>query len=115
MRQARLGDTPMLANELGWYTSGPPGPLLTTQGERADRIRQVVAAAEHTDCNLVALGIHSWVTDQADPADAEDWYGLADPRSGAPNQSGLAYGSAIEAASQSRMSPAAESTEHLCG
>jgi hypothetical protein len=98
MRFAGLGGVPMIVNEVGWYTSGPPGPQLASQAERAERIRRVAAAVYLTDCDVVALGIHSWETAESDPANPEDWYGLANPRTGKPNASGVAYGAAIRAA-----------------
>jgi polysaccharide biosynthesis protein PslG len=113
MRRARLGDTPMLANEVGWYTSGTPGPLLTTQAERAARIRQLALTAQYTGCHLVALGIHSWMTAESDPANPEDWYGLANPITGSPNASGVAYGAAIHAA-DSEAPAAVRDAGHVC-
>jgi hypothetical protein len=114
MRQARLGDTPMIANELGWYTSGPPGSQFATQGARADRIRSVVLEAQHTNCDLVALGIHSWVTAQVNPVNPEDWYGLADPTTGAPNPSGREYGAAIHDAQGSAAGRTGGELAQLC-
>jgi hypothetical protein len=115
MRTAGLGSTPMFANEFGWYTSGPPGPALASQSQRAQRIRDVVLAARRTNCGLVALGVHGWVTNQANPADPEDWYGLADPLTGVPNASGRAFGAAIAAAQSGRWAPKAPALRHLCG
>jgi polysaccharide biosynthesis protein PslG len=115
MRAAGLGSTPMLADEFGWYTSGPPSSRLAPQALRAGRIRQVVLAAQRTDCGLVGLGVNSWVTTQADPTNPEDWYGLADPVTGVPNASGRAYGAAIAAAGAIPGTPAAGKLAHLCG
>jgi hypothetical protein len=115
MRQARLGETPMFVNEFGWYTRGRPGPLLASQQARAERIHEVVVAALRSDCGVVALGVHSWVTYQANPLDSEDWYGLADPITGLANQSGRAYAEAIKAVRSGHASSSEPDAAVLCG
>jgi hypothetical protein len=115
MESAGLGTTPMLANEVGWYTSGPPGPLLKPDLERAQLITQVTLDARRTDCGLIGLGVHSWQTAQLNPENPEDWYGLADPFSGAPNESGRAYAAAIAAAGGSGAGSAGGRLSQLCG
>jgi hypothetical protein len=114
MTAAGLGRTPMIANEVGWYTEGPPGSRFASQDERAQRIRGITAAIGETDCNLIAFGVNSWVTEENDPGDPEDWYGLADPDTGEPNESGRAYGAAIEAAGPQPAGPTPP-FDHLCG
>jgi hypothetical protein len=114
MTAAGLGQTPMIANEVGWYTDGPPGSRFASQGERAERIRELTGAIRRTNCNLTGFGIHSWVTAETDSDDPEDWYGLADPDTGEPNESGRAYGEAIADAGSGAARPTSP-FDRLCG
>jgi hypothetical protein len=72
-----------------------------------------VAAASHTNCDVVAFGVHSWVTAQSDPGNPEDWYGLADPLTGKPNESGRAFAAAIKAAGSTQPGPTGPAA-HAC-
>jgi hypothetical protein len=105
MIAAGLGQTPMIANEVGWYTDGPPGSRFASKDERAERIREITEAIGETNCNLIAFGVNSWLTEEIDSEDPEDWYGLADPDTGEPNESGRAYGEAIAAAGSQPAGP----------
>jgi hypothetical protein len=113
MRAAGLGRTPMLVDEFGWHTAGVPDARQATEAERASRIRRLTVASRRTDCGVVGLGVHSWVTAQVDPRNPEDWYGLADPITGAPNESGRAYASGIAASGRARAT--AGPLSRLCG
>jgi hypothetical protein len=115
LAEAGLGRTPMIVNEIGWHTSGPHDSRFATEARRAALIRGITTVSRETNCNLVGFGVHGWVTAQADPGNAEDWYGLADPRTGAPNESGRAYAAGIAASDAHRTSQANGKLSHLCG
>jgi hypothetical protein len=115
MVSAGLGRTPIIVNEIGWHTSGPHDSRFASETERAVLIRGIVSVSRRTNCGVVAFGVHSWVTAQTDPADPEDWYGLADPATGAPNPSGLAYAAGIRVAEGQPANPAKGGLGHLCG
>jgi hypothetical protein len=115
MRGAGMPNTPMLADEIGWYTQGEAGPLLVTQAERANQIATVANQLWRTDCGIEGLAPYSWITMQQDPSSSEDWYGLADPATGAPNQGGLAYGQQIQLALGQGASPPPQDTLRVCG
>jgi hypothetical protein len=116
-RQAMVGAglrrTPIVVNELGWHTQGPHDSRYASAAERAALISSIVTFSRRTNCNVVAFGVHSWVTAQSDPANPEDWYGLADPSTGAPNEGGLAYSRAISAAERAPAKPSG-SVAKLC-
>lgn len=114
MAAAGLGTTPMIVNEFGWHTLGPHDSRYAPEPERAARIRQLTEVSRETNCNLVGFGVHAWVTAQTDPANPEDWYGLADPGTGAPNESGRAYAAGIAAAERHPARPARGRLGHLC-
>jgi hypothetical protein len=113
MRGAGLGDTPLIVNEVGWHTSGL-GPRLALQSDRAERLRELAIAARQTNCNLAAFGVHAWMTAEADLLNSEDWYGLANPHTGTPNESGRAYGAAITDSRSDSVSSTGELGQ-LCG
>jgi hypothetical protein len=94
---AGLPSTPMVANEIGWHTQGS-GPLLVSEPERAVLISGVANAFWRTDCGLSGVAPYAWMTLEQNSSDREDWFGLADPDTGAPYPSGLAYGAQIRLA-----------------
>lgn len=103
---AALGfeSTPIDINEVGWPTRGESGFTVVSDEEvRADYMEQL---AEDTYGASDALGVeslapYSWITREENPADAEDWFGLADPVTGEPKAAGLAYGTVAERLSSS--------------
>jgi hypothetical protein len=115
MAGAGLGQTPMIVNEVGWHTMGALDSRYASQAGRAARIRRITTVSRQTNCNLVAFGVHGWVTAQVDPSDPEDWYGLADPNTGLPNESGRAYATGIAAADSHWATRASRTLGHLCG
>jgi hypothetical protein len=115
MRNAGMANTPMIADEIGWYTQGADGPLLMTDAQRANQMATVANRFWRTDCGLEGLAPYSWITLQQDPLNSEQWYGLADPVTGAPNQSGLAYGEQIRLALGQGNSAPPQDTLKACG
>jgi hypothetical protein len=102
-RQAMIGAgmprTPMLVNEIGWYTSGNGIPhWRASEDQRAAMIAGVTNRFWRLDCGVSGIAPYSWVTLEQNTADADQWFGLADARTGAPHQSGLAYGEQIRLA-----------------
>jgi len=114
MNGAGLLNTPMLINEFGWYTQGAAGPLLTTESQRADLIREAVNRLWRTDCAVSGIAPYSWITMEQDPADSEQWYGLADAQTGAPHPSGIAYGDQIRLALGDAAQPPPQDKITLC-
>jgi hypothetical protein len=115
MRDAGMPSTPMIANEIGWYTQGPAGSLLAGQDQRATNIATVANQFWRTDCGVQGLAPYSWITLEKDPLNSEHWYGLADAVTGEPNAGGLAYGRQIHLAlGESGQQPPRE-TLQVCG
>jgi len=112
---AGLRGTPMLVNEVGWHTLGPHDARYASEADRTAFIRQLASISRRTDCNLVGFGVHAWVTAQRDPADPEDWYGLADPLTGAPSAGARAYAAGIRAAESAPARPGKGRLGTLCG
>src|SRR3954451_20543055 len=115
MRGAGMPDTPMIANEIGWYTQGAVGNLLVNEQQRSDLISTVANQFWRLDCGVTGLAPYSWITHEQDLTNSEDWYGLADAVTGAPHQSGLAYGQQIRLALGQGSSPPPSGTLRVCG
>ena len=97
LNEVGLRGVPMSANEFGWPTRGV-SPQLPAVPE-ARRARYLPAAATslaRSNCGLIGLAPHTWVTEQRNPASIVDWYGLANPVTGQPYPSALAYGRAVK-------------------
>jgi hypothetical protein len=105
----------MIANEVGWYTSGPPGSRFASDDDRADHIAKLAAVIDETDCNVEGLAIHTWFSAERDPANPVDWFGIADPATGEPRQGGVAYGEAIGGERPEDIEELAAKAKNLCG
>ncbi len=99
MIAAGMPRTPMLVNEFGWHTSGGQMPTwAASEGQRAGLIAGVTNRLWRSNCGVSGMAPYSWITMEQNPSDSEQWYGLADPTTGAPHPSGLAYGQQIRIA-----------------
>jgi hypothetical protein len=95
---AGMPNTPMLANEIGWYTRGAASPQLASESQRSSLIAGFANTVWRTNCGVSGLAPYSWITLEQDPGNGEHWYGLADPVTGEPHPSGYAYGQQIQLA-----------------
>jgi hypothetical protein len=111
---AGLERTPMVLNETGWYTQGRGGLPATPDPRRAVYLRRLAETAPRTDCGLIGFAPHTWVTRERNPDDPEDWYGLANPATGAPYGSGVAYGEAVKLLQGQGPRPAPTETVPVC-
>lgn len=92
-----LAGVRMLADEVGWHTHGALGLPPVPEDRRADYLRTVTPAITRSNCNLIGIAAHTWVTLEQRQSYSEDWYGLADPITGRPYPSATAYGAQVEA------------------
>ena len=90
LERVGLGDERMLISEFGW------NQLDYNQANRAEMISRVVNQFARTDCDVLAIYAHSWISDQINANNRDHWWGMAYPRSGAPYASGRAYADQIE-------------------
>lgn len=90
---AGLGDESIVVSEYGWRSGGAAGALSEVQ--RAQMIRDSSDSLARTNCNVVGIYPHNWISPRLDTANPEEWYGLADPLTGAPLASGVAYADVI--------------------
>ncbi|MGH2923404.1 MAG: hypothetical protein ACRDKH_05175 [Solirubrobacterales bacterium] len=114
LREVGLGRTPMIANETGWHTRGPPGTRFADEETRPRFIAEVASVIDRTDCGIEGFAIHAWLTPERDSDRATDWYGIADPQTGAPKESAVAYGRAIAGESPAGRGPLTRTASNLC-
>jgi hypothetical protein len=93
----RLGmaGVPLYITEFGWTTQPPGAIAYTPAGRRPAEIDGVLTTLGHLRCGLAAALLYTWVTPQRNPADAQDWYGIAnpsDPAAGTPDAAAFAAG-----------------------
>jgi hypothetical protein len=93
MTRIGLGAVPLYVTELGWTTS-PPGTHDYLLAERRPAaLTFALAGLGHLACGLGAVTVYTWVTAEQNPADGEEWYGIAPPGGGSsPDVRGFAAG-----------------------
>lgn len=99
LRNNGMGDVPMDVDEVGWSTVATPTLPPTPESTRSRYIQDVVEgiAQARERLNILALSPYAWTTPQLNPAQPNDWYGMADPVTGAPYPSGKAFASTVRA------------------
>ena len=102
-----LGATPISLNEIGWPTSGTAAQAVA-EGDRATYIAQLARTLVRSNCAVTAFAPHTWVTEEANPTDHEQWFGIAEPATGDPYPTARAYFDEVEAARRDRHVPAAD-------
>jgi len=94
---AGMSGVPMLADEIGWHTKGTLGLPPVPEDQRADYFRAVTPAIARSTCNVIGIAAHTWVTLERNGNLPEDWYGMANPLTGQPYPSAVAYGTQVKA------------------
>lgn len=94
---AGFAGTPISVNEVGWPTQGQGGFVNLTEEQRASSLRAVTRATALSGCRVESFAPHTWTTPEADPADQEDWFGIADPATAAPYPTALAFAEEVDA------------------
>ena len=70
---------PLYATEFGWTTS-PPGALdYVPAGRRPAYIESTLTELGQAGCGLAMVVLYTWISPGTDPADSQNWYGIADP------------------------------------
>jgi hypothetical protein len=113
MEDAGFDSQSMIATEFGWYTSGGIAPV--SESTRATNMGELMSQLPRTDCDLIGLAPHTWVSTEADPNNPEHWYGIARPATGALYPTGQAYAQQIARFRGTGSEPAPRDTIHVCG
>ncbi len=73
---------PLYVTEFGWTTM-PAGTVdYAPESKRPGYVQATIPALGHTDCGVAAVLLYTWVTPERDPANGQDWYGIASPNGG---------------------------------
>jgi hypothetical protein len=94
---AGLSDAPMLADEVGWHTQGTVGLPPVPEEKRAGYFRVVTPAIADSNCRVIGIAPHTWVTLEQHTQIPEQWYGMADPLTGQHYPSATAYADEVKA------------------
>ena len=89
--RAGLAGKPLSFNETGWYTSGLGAVPAVDEPTRASYLAAVTDAVVRSNCRIESFAPHTWLTNELQPTNLEDWYGIADPQTGQPYPTGQAY------------------------
>ena len=112
MQAAGLGGASILVTEYGWHTNGGPGSI--PESLRAQFEAIFANQAARLNCNVIGIAPHSWVTAERDPSNPENWWGIADPATGAPYPSGQAYADQVALFEGTSGEPAPTATVPVC-
>jgi hypothetical protein len=96
---------PIEITEIGWTTS------TTSEADRAAMLAQLASELPRSDCGVTSLVPHTWVTNERDASNPEDWFGIFNA-DGTPKASGSSYLAAVRSM---RGSAAATAPIHVCG
>lgn len=77
-----LDSVPLYVTEFGWTTSPPRVPDFLPERLRPAYITQTLAELGHSNCGVAAAVLYTWLTPERDPANKEDWFGIAPPAGG---------------------------------
>lgn len=94
LRDGGIPDSvPMAVSEIGWATRGGSNPV--GESDRADAYSRMTSSFARTNCNVDGVRPHTWTSPERSGNNPEDWYGIADPATGEPYPSALAYSQGV--------------------
>ncbi|MGI8712299.1 MAG: hypothetical protein ACR2NR_03775 [Solirubrobacteraceae bacterium] len=100
-RRLGLGSVAIYVTAFGW-TTRPRGTFSYLPARLRPRyIAATITALGHTNCQIAAVILNSWVTPQRDPRAGQDWFGI-EPPTGGPSPAAAAFTTGIHAAQQPR-------------
>ncbi|HLJ04325.1 MAG TPA: hypothetical protein VKT31_12850 [Solirubrobacteraceae bacterium] len=77
-----LGEVPLYVTEIGW-TTRPRGWLdYLPAALRPGYLATTLSDLGHLDCGVAAVAAYTWVSQESDPSNGEQWYGIAPPAGG---------------------------------
>jgi len=108
-----LAGAGIFVSEFGWHTAGDAEAL--SEEARAEAYHALVDQLPRTDCDVDGLAAHNWFSQESDPDESEDWFGLADPGTGALYPAGEAYRDALAVFEGRGSAPAPRTIIGACG
>lgn len=114
LHSGRIADsTPMLVNEVGWATHVGKTPI--TEDQRATAYSQMTVNFARTNCNVLGILPHTWISPQQSNSNPEDWFGIAGPATANPYKSGIAYSQGVALMRGQLQTEAPRTTIMACG
>lgn len=107
-----LAGKPISIDEIGWPTQGT-GAI--PEDERAQKLGEVASVVPRTDCGVDSLAPYAWLTSEQNPADPEDWFGIAEPGTGNAYPTAIAYGKQAQLFEGRGPTPPRRGQVDLCG
>lgn len=96
-----MAAVPLYVTEFGWTTQPPRAIAYVNAHRRPGFILTTLTQLGHLQCGVAAGVLYTWVTPQHNPADGQDWYGIADPSAaGAATADVAAFSAGLRAATQ---------------
>ncbi len=92
LRSLGAGDVPLYVTEYGWSLLPVGNPTWAPDAQRGSFIGTVAQALLHSNCGVRLVIFYAWTTLRRNPADRDDWYGVA-ARDAAPTPSTAAVAS----------------------
>jgi hypothetical protein len=74
-----LASVPLYVTEFGWPTLPPHSQDWAPERLRPRYIQRTIAAIGQIQCGVAMTILYTWVTPERNPADREDWFGIASP------------------------------------
>jgi hypothetical protein len=90
-----LTNVPLYITEFGWTTQPSHALNWAPSSQRAGDVSRTFAELGHTNCNVAAVVLYTWVTLQQNPADREDWFGIS-PRGGGGDADTAAFATGLQ-------------------
>jgi hypothetical protein len=87
--QVAGASVPIEITELGWATTS------VSEGQRAADLSALAKQLPRSDCNVDRLLPYTWLTEETNPSDPEDWFGIWN-HDGSGKPSGIAYLDAVK-------------------
>jgi hypothetical protein len=109
---AGLGDAELMATEFGWAGGGDGG---ITEEVRTENYEYLLNRLPRTDCGVAGVAPHSWFSEEQDPHDPEQWWGIADRHTAALYPPAIVYDDQIALFTGNGSTPAPRSTITVCG
>ena len=98
LRTLGLGGAPLYVTEVGWTTSPRSSRYWAPPDRRPLYLRQTLTALGHSNCDLAAVFVYTWITPEQHPLDQEDWFGIH-PLDGSESADSAAFTSGLRLAS----------------
>jgi hypothetical protein len=98
---------PIEITEVGWATTS------MSESDRATNLSLLAEQLPHSDCNVDRLIPYTWLTQESNGADPEDWFGIWN-HDGSGKPSGIAYLNAVRLMRGLTSAPPPTNTISIC-